>query len=64
MCERDGRECRVSGWTGLWATLGILILVGPIVWLVKVQGAMNRYWRIKGGEASQTPTVGVTAGTA
>jgi hypothetical protein len=51
MYERDGRESRVSGWTGLWATLGILILVGPIVWFVKVQGALNRYWRLKRGEA-------------
>ena len=50
MYERDGRESRVSGWTGLWATLGILILVGPIVWFVKVQGALNRYWRIKSGQ--------------
>ena len=50
MYERDGRESRVSGWTGLWATLGILILIGPIVWFVKVQGALNRYWRIKRGE--------------
>jgi hypothetical protein len=46
MYEREGKESRVSGWTGLWATLGILILIGPIVWFVKVQGALNRYWRI------------------
>jgi hypothetical protein len=51
MYERDGKESRVNGWTGLWATLGILILIGPIVWLVKVQGALNRYWRIKQGQA-------------
>ena len=49
MYERDGKESRVSGWTGLWATLGILIFIGPIVWFVKVQGALNRYWRIKRG---------------
>jgi uncharacterized protein DUF4234 len=51
MYERDGKESGVNGWTGLWATLGILILVGPIVWFVKVQGALNRYWRVKGGSA-------------
>jgi hypothetical protein len=50
MYERDGKESRVSGWTGLWATLGILILIGPIVWFVKVQGALNRYWRLKSGQ--------------
>lgn len=47
MYEQDGRDSRISGWTGLWATLGILILIGPIVWFVKVQGALNRYWRVK-----------------
>ena len=47
MYEQDGRESPVNGWTGLWATLGILILIGPIVWLVKVQGALNHYWRLK-----------------
>lgn len=57
--ERDGKESRVSGWTGLWATLGILILIGPIVWLVKVQGALNRYWRIKAGQV-ETEAVPVT----
>jgi hypothetical protein len=53
MYEREGRESRASGWTGLWATLGLLILVGPIVWFVKVQGALNRYWRLKRGEEDQ-----------
>ena len=51
MYERDGKESPVSGWTGLWATLGLLILVGPIVWFVKVQRELNRYWRDKGGLA-------------
>jgi quinol-cytochrome oxidoreductase complex cytochrome b subunit len=51
MYEREGLESQVNGWTGLWATLGLLILIGPIVWLVKVQGALNRYWRIKAGQA-------------
>jgi len=60
MYERDGKESRVNGWTGLWATLGILILIGPIVWLVKVQGALNRYWRIKAGQV-ETDATPVTA---
>ena len=47
MYERDGKVSPVSGWTGLWATLGLLILIGPIVWLVKVQRALNRYWQTK-----------------
>jgi len=52
MYEQSGRASPVSGWTGLWATLGILILVGPIVWFVKVQGALNRYWRIAKTESA------------
>ena len=51
MYEQDGRESRVNGWTGLWGTLGILIIVGPIVWMVKVQNELNRYWQLKGGQA-------------
>ena len=50
MYRQDGQESPVSGWTGLWATLGILILIGPIVWFVKVQRALNRYWRSKLGQ--------------
>jgi hypothetical protein len=52
MYEQDGRESPVSGWTGLWATLGILILIGPIIWFVKVQRALNSYWRIKRGQSA------------
>ncbi len=36
-----GPSSSVSGWTGLWILLPI---VGAIVWFVKVQGALNRYW--------------------
>jgi hypothetical protein len=50
MYEQDGRVSPVNGWTGLWGTLGILILIGPIVWFVKVQRALNRYWQMKSGQ--------------
>jgi hypothetical protein len=36
-----GKEKPMTGWTGLWA---LIPLIGSIVWLVKVQGALNRYW--------------------
>ena len=45
---RTGRAKPVSGVTGLWAILGALILVGPIVWFVKTNGALNAYWRSVG----------------
>ncbi len=46
MYEKDGRESPVRGTTGLW---NLLILIGTIIWLVKVQRALNRYWESKGG---------------
>jgi hypothetical protein len=51
MLEQDGRSSRVSGWTGLWYYPGILIIVGPIIWFVKVQDTLNAYWRAKGATA-------------
>jgi len=51
MYEQDGKARPVNGWTGLWATLGILILIGPFVWFVKVQRALNNYWQQKRMEA-------------
>ena len=45
MYRRDGQEPPVSGWTGLWI---LLPLAGAIIWFVKVQGALNRYWESKG----------------
>jgi hypothetical protein len=48
MYEKDGQTSPVSGKTGLWVLPGILIIVGPIIWLVKVQRALNAYWQAKG----------------
>ncbi|WP_310962324.1 DUF4234 domain-containing protein [Nocardioides terrisoli] len=45
---RRGQPEPVSALTGLWGTLGTLILVGPIVWFVKTNGALNSYWRSVG----------------
>ena len=46
--ERSGRSKPVSGLTGLWYFPGMLILIGPIVWFVKTNGALNNYWRSMG----------------
>jgi hypothetical protein len=43
--DLDGQTSPVRGLTGLWVLLPI---VGAIVWFVKVQGALNRYWQSKG----------------
>jgi hypothetical protein len=45
MYRGDGRAAPMSGWTGLWI---ILPIVGWVVWIVKVQGALNRYWESTG----------------
>jgi len=48
MYERAGQKKPVSGATGLWYFPGMLILVGPIVWFIKTNGALNDYWRSQG----------------
>jgi hypothetical protein len=52
MYRRDGREPPVTGWTGLWLFPFGVFIIPAIVWFVKVQGALNRYWESK---ASSTP---------
>ncbi len=42
--ERAGRPQPVTVTTGLWYFPGIFILVGPIIWFVKTNGALNDYW--------------------
>lgn len=43
--DLDSGTSPVRGTTGLWF---LLPLIGSIVWFVKVQGALNRYWESKG----------------
>jgi hypothetical protein len=48
---RQGREKPVSGITGLWYIPGFLLfLIGPIVWFVKTNGALNEYWKSMGAQ--------------
>jgi hypothetical protein len=49
MYKADGREAPMTGWTGLWPLLPI---IGSIVWFVKVQGSLNRYWESKSATAT------------
>ena len=46
--ERRGQAKPVTALTGLWYFPGIFIIVGPIVWFVKTNGALNAYWRSLG----------------
>jgi hypothetical protein len=50
MYRKDGHEPPVTGWTGLWLVPGVILVIPAIVWFVKVQGALNRYWTAKAGQ--------------
>jgi hypothetical protein len=41
----DGGHSPVRGIYGLWF---LLPLIGPLIWFIQVQGALNRYWESKG----------------
>jgi len=51
MYKRDGQEPPVTGWTGLWLFPGAVLIIPAIVWFVKVQRALNRYWAGKASVA-------------
>ena len=46
--QARGQHQPVSGVTGLWYFPGYFLIVGPIVWFVKTNGALNDYWRSVG----------------
>jgi hypothetical protein len=43
--ELRGAPKPVSGATGAWYIPGIFILVGPFIWFVKTNNALNEYWQ-------------------
>lgn len=49
MYKKDAQPSPVRGWSGLWLVPGAILLIPAIVWFVKVQGALNRYWTGKAG---------------
>ncbi|WP_206340103.1 DUF1707 domain-containing protein [Blastococcus litoris] len=46
--ERRGQRAPVSALTGLWVFPGIFLLVGPVIWFVLTNRALNGYWRSAG----------------
>ena len=44
MYAKSGRPKPMTGWTGLWLFPGVILIIPAIVWFVKVQGGLNRYW--------------------
>ena len=55
MYSRSGRESPISGWTGLWFFPFGIFLIPLIVWFVKVQGSLNRYWESAAATAPDAP---------
>ncbi len=46
--ERRGRRRPVSALTGLWFFPGMILLVGPLIWFIQTNSALNDYWRSLG----------------
>ncbi len=46
--ERSGRRRPVSALTGLWFFPGMILLVGPLIWFIQTNSALNDYWRSLG----------------
>ena len=56
--EEADYEPTVSVMTGLWFIPGFLLLgVGPLIYLAKVQGALNNLWTATAKEAATPPPV-------
>jgi hypothetical protein len=49
---RRGQEKPVTAVTALWFFPGILILVGPFIWFVQTNNALNEYWRSLGAQGT------------
>ena len=49
---RRGQEPPVSAITALWFFPGMLILVGPFIWFVQTNNALNDYWRSLGAQGT------------
>jgi hypothetical protein len=48
MYLREDDAPPVSAWVGLW---NLIPLVGTVIWFVKVQGALNRFWDARSATA-------------
>jgi Domain of unknown function (DUF4234) len=50
--ERRGFEKPVSALTALWYFPGMFILVGPFIWFVRTNHALNEYWKSRGARGT------------
>lgn len=56
MYAGDGKEKPVTGLTGLWLFPFGIFVIPAIVWAVKVQGSLNRYWDEAATPAAAAPS--------
>jgi hypothetical protein len=50
--SRRGQEPPVSAVTALWFFPGLLILVGPFIWFIQTNNALNEYWQSVGARGT------------
>jgi uncharacterized membrane protein YdfJ with MMPL/SSD domain len=51
--QQAGKESPVTAWTGLWLFPFGVLIVPAIVWFVKIQRALDRYWESESAEAAE-----------
>ena len=56
MYEKAGKQPPITGWTGLWLVPGAILIIPAIVWFVKIQGSLNRYWEEAGASGAEVTT--------
>ena len=49
---RRGQEPPVTAVTALWFFPGIFILVGPFIWFIRTNNALNEYWQSLGAQGT------------
>ena len=49
---RRGQEPPVTAVTALWFFPGIFILVGPFIWFIRTNNALNEYWASLGAQGT------------
>jgi drug/metabolite transporter superfamily protein YnfA len=59
MYAKAGKAPPITGWTGLWLFPFGIFIIPAIVWFVKVQGSLNRYWE----SAAPTPAAAAPSAT-
>ena len=52
MYTRRGQQPPVTALTGLWFFPGMFILVGPFIWFIQTNRALNEYWQSLGAQGT------------